>query len=63
MPVLWSSRPPSHQGAEVKAIAFSIVASTCIVMSCMAPSKVDQAVMVVVAGFCLGGLMSTKDHP
>lgn len=47
----------------MKAIAFSIVASTCLVMGCIAPSKVDQAVMVVVAGFCLGGLMSTKEHP
>lgn len=46
----------------MKAIAFSIVASTCLVMACIAPSKVDQFVMTVIAGFCLGGLMSTKDH-
>jgi len=47
----------------VKAIAFSIVTSTCLVMACIAPSKPDQFVMIAVGAFCFGALLSAKDAP
>lgn len=45
----------------MKSIAYAIVASTALVMACIAPSKSDQNSAAVLTGLCVGVLLARKD--